>query len=328
MTMTGSPERPLLQEPRPDEESAGMGEADAATAKREQVVKREEQTLSRTAVDAVEREERKPAAAEGSEIAHGEHGTGAEATLERQAVAVRQQGREALIIPSLDTRAAEHDADTLPLERPAQHGAGQPPAFYSTPTVPVAPQESRHVTQPPRRWFRDRLRPEASRQAPRHAPGEPNFKRLWIGTLIASLLLLLLSVSLLIYLLTVLAAREGLSPALLLSATASGKLAGTQHGQAEATTELALFPQSLSPANCLPDNGYRCTVTLLASGPAGSVHWQAWSQGVAARINPPSGSIEPGQQQQLIIYLPGTCPASGKIMFSWNNRQLSLPWRC
>nr|BBH93999.1 hypothetical protein KTA_21980 [Thermogemmatispora argillosa] len=307
--MTGSPETSAHQGRQPGEERAGVGES--------------------TAADTVESGgQKQTAAAARAEIAGEEHETGAEATLERQAVAVDRQEQAALIVSSPDTIVAEHDADTLPLAHPVQQGASQQATFHSAPTVPVLSQESTPVAQQPQRWSRGRLRPEPQKQVSRGASGGPNFKKLWLGTLIASVLLLLLSVSLLIYLLTVLAAREGLSPSSLLSATASGKLAGGQRGQTAATIELAIFPQSLSPANCLPDNGYRCTVTLMASGPAGSVHWQAWAQGVAARVNPASGSIEPGQQQQLIIYLPATCPASGKIIFSWNDQQLSLPWRC
>ncbi|WP_069803340.1 hypothetical protein [Thermogemmatispora onikobensis] len=295
--MTGSLEKPSLRESRPGEESAGgseprhlaaVGEEAVPTEKRKKV---EEEIPARTVSTAAE-------------------GDGRE--------------QQALVVPSPDAMAADHREDTLPLERPPQDSAGPQAAFYSAPTLPVLPHGSSSGAQRSQGW----RGPGPHQRATQRTAADPPFKKLWIGTLIASLLLLLVSVSLLVYLLGVLAAREGLTPASLLSATASGKLAGTQGGQGGAAIELALFPQSFSPANCLPDNGYRCTATLMASGPAGSVRWQAWSQGVAARFNPASSSIEPGQQQQVIIYLPATCPASGKLIFSWNNRQLSAPWRC
>ncbi|WP_052891099.1 hypothetical protein [Thermogemmatispora carboxidivorans] len=297
--MTGSLEKPSLGESRPGEEGAGEselrhlpagGEEEVPTEKREKV---EEEIPART-VSAV---------AEGG-------GDG------------RQE--QALVVPAPGAMVADHREDTLPLERPGQGSAGSQAAFYSAPTLPVLPPEP--SPRAPR--VRSRPWPGLSQRATHRRAADPPFKKLWIGTLIASLLLLLVSISLLVYLVGVLAAREGLTPASLLSATASGKLAGVQRGQDDAAIELALFPQSFSPANCLPDNGYRCTATLMASGPAGNVRWQAWSQGVAARFNPASSSIEPGQQQQVIIYLPATCPISGKLIFSWNNRQLSVPWRC
>lgn len=334
--MTGSLEKPSLRESRPGEEGAdgltprnlaATGEEETPTEKKERV---EEELLSRRASTDAKVHGQRPQM-DAAEMEEVETVAAAEATQERQAVAAPRQEQGVLVVAPSDATTADHSEDTLPLERPAQGSAGPQAAFHSAPTLPVLPQEPPHTARQSQRWPQGRQGqpwPGPRQRAARAAAGGPSFKKLWIGTLIASLLLLLVSVSLLVYLLGVLAAREGLSPASLLPATASGKLAGAQRGQDSAAIELALFPQSFSPANCLPDNGYRCTATLMASGPAGSVRWQAWSQGVAARFNPASGSIEPGQQQQVIIYLPATCPASGKLIFSWNNRQLSVPWRC
>jgi hypothetical protein len=334
--MTGSLEKPWLRESRPGEEGAdglrprnlaAAGEGETPTEKKERV---EEEVLSRTALTAAKVHRQRPQV-DAAEMEAVETVAAAEATQERQAVAVPRQGQEALVVASLGATTADHSEDTLPLERPAQGSAGPQAAFHSAPTLPVLPQEPPYTARQSQRWPQGRQGqpwPGPRQRAAQGRAGGPSFKKLWIGTLIASLLLLLVSVSLLVYLLGVLAAREGLSPASLLPATASGKLTGAQRGQGSTAIELALFPQSFSPANCLPDNGYRCTATLMASGPAGSVRWQAWSQGVAARFSPANGSIEPGQQQQVIIYLPATCPASGKLIFSWTNRQLSVPWHC
>ncbi|WP_376795396.1 hypothetical protein [Thermogemmatispora sp.] len=322
--MTGSLERPTLRDPQPGKEPAAgpMPQVEAAQGERGAVVEKqeevEEKTLLQQAATAAEADGRLQA---------GEINL-AEATLKREAVAAPRQEQEALVVPSLEAVPADHREDTLPLKRPAEDSSGSQAAFHSAPTLPVLPQEppglARHLPGQSRGW-----RPPGARRRPSQGTaGGSTFTKLSLAALIASLLLLLASLGLLVYLLSVLAAREGLPPASLISATVDGKSADREHGQGSATIELALFPQTFSPANCLPDNGYRCTATLMASGPAGSVRWQAWAQGVAARFNPGSGSIEPGQQQQVIIYLPATCPVSGKLIFSWNNRQLSVPWSC
>jgi hypothetical protein len=200
---------------------------------------------------------------------------------------------------------------TVPLDVQPESSAAQGPTFYSAPTVPVlhpASESDFPPSGPPQPSPRGRK--------------EPDFKRLWLLTLVACLLLMLLSLGLLVYLLALLNARTGLVLTHLPTLTVT-HAAGTS-----TAIQLSIFPASFSPANCIVDNGYRCTAILMAAGPAGTVHWQAHGEGVAARFNPSAALIQPGQQEQVIIYLSPTCPSAGQLIFSWDGGRLLVPWRC
>lgn len=188
--------------------------------------------------------------------------------------------------------------------------------LHSAPTVPMLPPAGAA-------WGAS----AAGRPAPQDRPGRRNidFKRLWLLTLVACLLLMLLSLGLLFYLLTILAARGEVTLPILPSITASSGSASSPAGSA---IHITVFPQRFSPASCMVDNGYRCTAILMAGGPAGSVHWRAYAEGLSARFNPDAGTIAPGQQVQVIVYLPALCPASGRLIFAWESQQLAIPWQC
>ena len=82
-------------------------------------------------------------------------------------------------------------------------------------------------------------------------------------------------------------------------------------------------------SDCQPDNGYRCTVTLYAAhNISDDLQWQASSEGITTKFSPPDGRIEPGQQQQVIVYIYNACPYNGILLFSISNDKLTVPVNC
>ena len=82
-------------------------------------------------------------------------------------------------------------------------------------------------------------------------------------------------------------------------------------------------------SDCQIDNGYRCTITLYAAqNISDDLHWQASSDGLTTKFSPPSGKIEQGQQQQVIVYIYDSCPYSGTLLFSIGNDNLTVPVNC
>jgi hypothetical protein len=96
------------------------------------------------------------------------------------------------------------------------------------------------------------------------------------------------------------------------------------------TNEIAVLPTHFNAINdCQVDNGYRCTATIFVSNAyQGDPSWQASGDGAFTRFSPDEGTFTPGQQQQVIIYIHNTCPASGHFTFATSDNQISVPWSC
>jgi hypothetical protein len=96
------------------------------------------------------------------------------------------------------------------------------------------------------------------------------------------------------------------------------------------TNEIAVQPTHFNAINdCQIDNGYRCTATIFVSNAyQGDPSWQASGDGALTRFSPDEGTFAPGQQQQVIIYIHNTCPASGLFTFSTSDNQITVPWNC
>lgn len=93
---------------------------------------------------------------------------------------------------------------------------------------------------------------------------------------------------------------------------------------------VSVTPGSFDIQNdCQPDNGYRCTVTLaLASDANDTVSWSASLNGVDHSFHPHRGSLDPGQQQQIIIYLYDTCPIDAQFDVVVRHQHLNVPLHC
>jgi hypothetical protein len=96
------------------------------------------------------------------------------------------------------------------------------------------------------------------------------------------------------------------------------------------TNQIAVQPTHFNAGtDCQVDNGYRCTATVFVSNTyQGNLLWQASGDGALTRFSPGSGTFTPGQQQQVIIYIHNTCPASGLFTFSTGDNQVTVPWNC
>ena len=93
---------------------------------------------------------------------------------------------------------------------------------------------------------------------------------------------------------------------------------------------LSILPTHFTvQSDCQPDNGYRCTVTLYAAQDIqDDTQWQAFSDSLNTMFSPPNGTIEPGQQQQVIVYLYDSCPYNGTLVFSIEDNNLTVPVSC
>lgn len=93
---------------------------------------------------------------------------------------------------------------------------------------------------------------------------------------------------------------------------------------------VSVTPGSFDIQNdCQSDNGYRCTVTLaLASDANDSVSWSASLDGVDHSFHPRRGNLDPGQQQQIIIYLYDTCPIDAQFNVAVRHQHLNVPLHC
>ncbi|MBV9229590.1 MAG: hypothetical protein JOZ18_09785 [Chloroflexi bacterium] len=96
------------------------------------------------------------------------------------------------------------------------------------------------------------------------------------------------------------------------------------------TGNVTVIPNHFNVAtDCQVDNGYRCTATLILSQDAqGSLAWHAFGNGVATKFSPAYGTLSPGQQQQVIIYLYNKCPYTGTVNFSVAGHNIAVPVRC
>lgn len=93
---------------------------------------------------------------------------------------------------------------------------------------------------------------------------------------------------------------------------------------------VTVTPNSFDIQNdCQPDNEYRCTITLALSSDANNaVSWSASLNGVDHDFHPRRGRLEPGQQQQIIVYLYETCPIDAEFDVAMKHQHLNVPLRC
>ncbi len=96
------------------------------------------------------------------------------------------------------------------------------------------------------------------------------------------------------------------------------------------TNGVSVTPGSFDIQNdCQSDNGYRCTVTVALSSDANdSVSWSASLDGVDHSFHPRRGSLDPGQQQQVILYLYDTCPIDAQFDVVVRHQHLTVPLHC
>jgi len=94
---------------------------------------------------------------------------------------------------------------------------------------------------------------------------------------------------------------------------------------------ITLTPDRFNVQNdCQPDNEFRCTLTLaLAPDAADAVSWSASIRGVDSSFHPQHGTLEPGQQQQVIISLFETCPIDASFRVTAKHHNFpKIPLRC
>jgi hypothetical protein len=192
----------------------------------------------------------------------------------------------------------------IPLYLPGNQNL--PTSTYTAPTLPVN-------TPPPRKT--------------------PNFKRLW---LLVTISWLVIAVVVLILLFAILPARNTPPNKNTQSHLQTPVPTSAPSPSPSPTTNVILNAQvSVLPdhfnvaGDCQTDNGYRCTLTLVASqGLSHAVAWSAASPNLATNYHPTSGVLEPGQQQQIILYIYTPCPFSGSFVFSIEGGTITVPLRC
>ncbi len=97
------------------------------------------------------------------------------------------------------------------------------------------------------------------------------------------------------------------------------------------TTGLTSTPASLPTASACRLRGgtYKCAITLqLAQSSANNLTWSASGSNLSTFIFPANGTLSPGQQQNVSVYVKATCPLSGTLVFSTQAGNLSVPWSC
>jgi len=96
-------------------------------------------------------------------------------------------------------------------------------------------------------------------------------------------------------------------------------------------TTLTVTPQSFHAQSDCQKSGryYICTSTLqLPQNHQGDLKWVASSGNLATFINPSKGTIAPGDQQQVTIYVLTSCPHTGTINFSTKEGAVTVPFTC
>jgi hypothetical protein len=88
--------------------------------------------------------------------------------------------------------------------------------------------------------------------------------------------------------------------------------------------------QFLLTTDCQFDNGSRCTLTLQASSALRTrTVWLATAQPkTSIQFNPHQGTLRQGQRTQLIIFVKGTCPYEGSLLFTVKGEHLTVPLHC
>ncbi|HEY7417035.1 MAG TPA: hypothetical protein VH593_17745 [Ktedonobacteraceae bacterium] len=121
---------------------------------------------------------------------------------------------------------------------------------------------------------------------------------------------------------------------------------GAPQGQPTASPTTALTPSptatpvqnvstiTITPSNiqvtrdCQNDDGFRCTLTLKATQGQDSASWQAETQDLKTHFHPRAGTLQPGQQQQIILYIENRCPFTGQIRFTGGHLMTSVSLHC
>ncbi|MEO6889533.1 MAG: hypothetical protein ABI456_09620, partial [Ktedonobacteraceae bacterium] len=81
---------------------------------------------------------------------------------------------------------------------------------------------------------------------------------------------------------------------------------------------------------CSGGNGdFTCNVTMsLPASARNPVSWAASASNVNAFFNPSNGTLNPGDQQQVSVHVFSSCPNTGALVFSANQRNVTVQWSC
>ena len=74
---------------------------------------------------------------------------------------------------------------------------------------------------------------------------------------------------------------------------------------------------------------FDCTANLhLPDTYQDNLAWSASGSSANITFYPPNGTLSPGQDQQVYIYIPRVCSLSGTLSFSTINGMITIPWSC
>ena len=95
---------------------------------------------------------------------------------------------------------------------------------------------------------------------------------------------------------------------------------------------LFVTPSSLTPTNCQPDSGYRCTLRVtLYSSEQNDLSWQASSTSLPVQFNPPAGNGRSGNVFEVIVYIQSAPGQNCQLVFilksSTYTIKTSVPWK-
>ena len=93
---------------------------------------------------------------------------------------------------------------------------------------------------------------------------------------------------------------------------------------------IAIVPGNIQVTkDCQVDHGYRCTITLTAAqGQSHAQSWEAETDNLRTNFHPHEGTLQPGQQQQIILYVYNQCPYTGQMVFTVDDSSASVPLQC
>ena len=101
--------------------------------------------------------------------------------------------------------------------------------------------------------------------------------------------------------------------------------APTNNPPASSSLMLTISPASLTPSKCMPDQGYRCTLTLnVFSKTPGPLSWKSDSTGIAAVFSTTSGTTHSGDVVQVIVYIQSQPGQRGQLIFTLQSSTSSL----
>lgn len=207
----------------------------------------------------------------------------------------------------------------------------QPPAssFHSDATQTLDPMAS---AQPP-------LLNQAPNQPPGHAGPPANgssSNRKWkLSAMIAWTLVAVLGSTLLFFFAQSALGALGTQRGQVIATPSPGTTANHVPTTNNATPVQNVGALVITPGNiqvtrdCQVDHGYRCTITLMAAqGQTNAQSWEAEAQNLRTKFHPKEGTLQPGQQQQIILYVYNQCPYTGQIVFTVDDSTASVPLQC